>query len=389
MNILFLLRSVGVGGVEVVSVELANKFVQEGHNVSIFARESRKLNSLNRLSPKINVHIGVGDNACKKNVALLHKVYVDENIDVVVNQWGLSFMPIRLARKAEQGHAVKIISFYHNDPLVNGQIKNVEKKISCCRNFAKRFFLVLKYYIVKKITSVSMKYVYYRSNRFMVLSYGYLRHLQNFINVPPEDKQGVLQNPITIDCQNYEYNALQKKKELLFCGRMDNVQKCVFRVLDVWAQLQNVFPDWSLVLIGEGPDRVAIENSAKERGLKNISFEGFQKPLPFYKSASCLIMTSEFEGFPLVLAECMVFGVVPCVYDSFDAVHDIIRDNQNGVIVEKINGLFSAKEMADRLAEIMSDDCRRETMAQNAIETSKKYSIDSIYKQWEIVLREI
>ena len=93
-------------------------------------------------------------------------------------------------------------------------------------------------------------------------------------------------------------------------------------------------------------------------------------------------MTSDFEGFPLVLAECMSFGVVPCVYDSFAAVHDIIEDDVNGLIIEKENGNFSAEKMATRLAEIMSDEQKLDMMAQKLIETSKRYSIDSVYEQW-------
>ena len=116
--------------------------------------------------------------------------------------------------------------------------------------------------------------------------------------------------------------------------------------------------------------------------MQNVLFEGFQKPLEYYKRASILALTSEYEGFPLVLAECMSFGVVPCVYDSFAAVRDIIEDDTNGLIIKKKNGNFSAKEMAKRLAEIMADAQKLDSMAKKSIETSKKYSIDSVYAQW-------
>jgi len=382
MNILFLLRSIGVGGVEVVSVELANKFVLEGHNVSIFARESRKLNSLNRLSPQINVHIGFGDNACKKNVALLHKIYVNENIDVVVNQWGLPFMPIRLARKAEQGHMVKVISFYHNDPATNGRLNAIDLKLKANNMFLKKILLMLQRKVYHTITSSSMRYTYDHSERFMILSNSYLDRLRKFINVPSESKQGVLVNPVTIDKGNFVYSSIDKKKEIIFCGRMDNIQKCPRRILDVWEKLSKSFSDWSLRFIGDGPDKKSIEEESQKRELKNVFFEGFQNPIEYYKNSSILVMTSDFEGFPLVLAECMSFGVVPCVYDSFAAVHDIIEDDVNGLIIEKENGNFSAEKMATRLAEIMSDEQKLHMMAQKSIETSKRYSIDSVYEQW-------
>lgn len=389
MNILFLLRSVGFGGVEVVSVTLANMLKKKGHNVSVFAREFREKNISQRLSANIHVYYGCGDNGCKKNIALLHDVYEKECVQLVVNQWGLPYMPIRLAMQAQGNHSVKIISFYHNDPAVNGKLNSVNLKLKHESNLAKKIFLEIQKNIYYAITSFSMKYTYNHSDRFMVLSECYLENLQKFIRVSYEKKQGVLTNPITVDDENFFYSPSEKKKEIIFCGRLDNIQKCPVRVLDVWNILSRRNPQWELRFVGDGPDKENLEENVRQRQLKNVYFEGFQNPVEYYKRASILVMTSDFEGFPLVLAECMSFGVVPCVYDSFAAVRDIIQNGQNGIIVKQTNGLFPTKNMADRLAEIMSDDCRRESMARNAIETSKKYSIDRIYQHWEIVLKEI
>lgn len=382
MNILFLLKTLGVGGVEVVTAVLANKFADEGHNVSIFAREYRETNLSNRLSSKIHVYIGHGDNDGKKNVDDLHDVYVKENVQIVVNQWGLPYKPIRLARKAEKGHRVKVISFHHNDPSANGKLNSVDMKIRKNHNSLKLVLLRIQRLVYRFITSSSMRYTYKHSDRFMVLSESYLERLREFIRVPCESKQGVLTNPVTIDKGNFIYHPSEKKKEIIFCGRMDNIQKCPRRILDVWEKLSDSFSDWSLRFVGDGPDKKSIEEESQKRELKNVFFEGFQNPIEYYKNSSILVMTSDFEGFPLVLAECMSFGVVPCVYDSFAAVHDIIEDEVNGLIIEKVNGNFSAKEMATRLAEIMSNEQKLDMMAQKAIETSKRYSIDSVYEQW-------
>lgn len=389
MNILFLLRSLGVGGVEVVSVTLANKFAEEGHNVSIFAREYREKNLVDRLFPKIHVYIGSGDNGCSKNIDLLHDVYVKENVEIVVNQWGLPYMPIRLARNAERGHKVKIISFHHNDPAANGKLNAVARQLMKCHSPLKRRLLLLKESLFRGVTSSSMKYTYRHSDKFMVLSENYLPRLQTFIHVPAEKKQGVLTNPITIDNSGFVYTKESKKKEIIFCGRMDNVQKYPKRVLDVWEILYPRFPDWSLRFVGDGPDKNSIEDDARRKRLRNVFFEGFQNPLKYYENASVLVMTSDFEGFPLVLAECMGFGVVPCVYDSFAALKDIVEDGVNGVVVEKENGFFSAQRMAEKMSTLLSDEEKLSSMAMTAIETSKKYAIDAIYEKWEKVFAEL
>lgn len=383
MNILFLLRSVGFGGVEVVSVTLANMLVREGHQVSIFAREYREKSIVNRLSGNIQVYYGCGDNGGKKNVMALHEAYEKENVNIVINQWALPYMPIRLARSAELGHMVKVISFYHNDPLTNGRLNSIEQEIRKCNNPVRKLSLDFQKEIWRFITSASMRYTYSHSDRFMVLSKCYLEHLRKFIRVPFERKQGVLTNPVTIDNGDFIYCPSEKKKEVIFCGRLDNIQKCPIRVLEVWNVLSQKHPQWVLRFVGDGPDKENLEEDVRQRQLKNVYFEGFKNPVEYYKKASILVMTSDFEGFPLVLAECMCFGVVPCVYDSFAAVHDIIIDNCNGLIVSKVGGDFSADLMANRLSGIMTNKQLLISIAQNAIETSKKYSIKTVYSQWE------
>lgn len=71
-----------------------------------------------------------------------------------------------------------------------------------------------------------------------------------------------------------------------------------------------------------------MEKQVRELKLRNVSFEGFQNPKEYYERASILLLTSEFEGFPLVLPECMSFGVIPAVYGSYSAVYDIVEDGK-------------------------------------------------------------
>lgn len=64
--------------------------------------------------------------------------------------------------------------------------------------------------------------------------------------------------------------------------------------------------------------------------LRNIEFKGTQPSEPYYAESSVLCMTSTYEGFPMVLIEAQQYGCVPMAFDSFEAVHDIIEDGENG-----------------------------------------------------------
>ena len=54
------------------------------------------------------------------------QVLIDEKIQIVINQWGLPFIPAYVLKKASRGIPVKIIAVYHNDPSTNGRLKDVE-----------------------------------------------------------------------------------------------------------------------------------------------------------------------------------------------------------------------------------------------------------------------
>lgn len=120
-----------------------------------------------------------------------------------------------------------------------------------------------------------------------------------------------------------------------------------------------------------------------------VGFEGFKEPQPYYERASILVLASEYEGFPLVLAECMSFGVIPIVYDSYSAVHDIIDDGIDGIIVPYNASGFVPEIMAMQLSLLMCDEDRRKNMSVNAMKKSNDYSLDYIYKQWESIFSDI
>ena len=148
-------------------------------------------------------------------------------------------------------------------------------------------------------------------------------------------------------------------------------------------------PDWRLTIIGDGPDRTFLENYVQELNLKRVSFEGFQNPVEYYKRASILMLTSDFEGFPLVLPECMSCGVIPAVYGSFSAVYDIVEDGKNGIVIPFNRDGFDAKQMADRISMLMQSADIREKMSLNAMNTSKNFSLDIICYLWETFFEQL
>lgn len=280
---------------------------------------------------------------------------------------------------------VKTIAIYHNSPDTNARIKDVEIALAETHNLLKKAMLYAKMFAFKQITSRSMKYVYQHTDLYMVLSPSFVKKFKEFTGITHPDHLQVLTNPVTIDSSSYDYSLSKKQKEIIYMGRIDYNQKRVYRVVDTWAKLEPVFPDWKLTIVGDGTARKDIEKQVKEYGLQRVSFEGFQQPKPYYERASILMLTSEYEGFPLVLAECMSFGVIPAVYNSYSAVCDIIDGGKDGIVLPYHKNGYDANEAAGMIANIMKDGGKREQMALAAIKKSKEYSIEKIYQEWEKV----
>ena len=137
-------------------------------------------------------------------------------------------------------------------------------------------------------------------------------------------------NPNTYPAQ--ENTDFLKKKQILYVGRIEWRQKRVGRLIDIWKRIYKKFPDWELVIVGDGPIRQDIGTESLKDGSGLFSPVG--KTLrPFYRDASILCLTSDFEGWGMVLTEAMTFGAVPVAFNSYAAITDIIDDGKNGLLV--------------------------------------------------------
>lgn len=383
MNILFLMKFFEIGGQEVVTATLAKSFNDHNNHVFIACFNQPNKQMVERIDKNIQIYELNGFQCSKENVCRLSEILISEKIDIVINQWGLPYICAKVLEKAKKGLNVKVIAIYHNDPGTNARIKDVEIELSKTDNRFKQLLLIAKKNLYRFITSRSMRYVYKHSDVYQVLSPSFVERFKDFTGIKNPEKLMVQTNPVTIEKGDFVFKPEDKEKEIIYVGRIDYNQKRVYRVIDTWALLEKKYPDWRLTVVGDGIERKNLENKAKALELKNVSFEGFKSPIEYYKRARILMLTSEYEGFGLVLVEGMSFGVVPAVYGSYSAVYDIVNDGVNGIIFPYKKEGFSAERAAEQLQKIMNDDTVYNDMAEKAIETSKRYSVNEIYKSWK------
>lgn len=99
-----------------------------------------------------------------------------------------------------------------------------------------------------------------------------------------------------------------------------------------------------------------------------------------------LLLTSAYEGFPLVLAESMEYGVVPLVYDSYAAVHDIIDEGVNGYILPQP---YTDEGFITRIEDLIQNEGKLLKFSKAARTKAKEFSLDCIVKKWEQLMMEL
>lgn len=170
-----------------------------------------------------------------------------------------------------------------------------------------------------------------------------------------------------------------KENIILYVGRVTQESKRFQNVLDIWKMVQDRLPDYRLEIVGGGPEKEYFNAKANSMQLKRYSFRGFQRPDEYYKKAKAFIMTSDKEGFGMVLVEAMQYGCVPFAFDSFASLHDIIDDRVNGFIIKPFKKSMYAETLIDFLRQ---PEIRFEEIACNAIKKSKNFSVDKICDKW-------
>lgn len=168
-------------------------------------------------------------------------------------------------------------------------------------------------------------------------------------------------------------------KRVIAVGRLD-YQKSFDRLILVWEKVHERMPDWRLDIFGQGEWKEMLQQMIDERGLqdvvklnaptKNIGRE--------YAESSMLVMSSHYEGFPMVMIEAMACGLPAVCFDFKCGPRDIIQPEENGLIVPDgdIDGL------AEAMIRLMKDEELRKRMGENAKRVVETYSEEKVMSKW-------
>ena len=169
-----------------------------------------------------------------------------------------------------------------------------------------------------------------------------------------------------------------------FMGRLDR-NKGMYRLLNVWPSLQ--IQPATLHIYGDGRERLGLEKEVRSLGLdENIRLMGAWTPeeLPaIMDKTDLVVLPSEYEGFPLVLLECMAFGV-PFVTSDVGAISSLAEDNPDVRVVPLENRAI-ASAIQEMAIGIRSGEIRGDRLQEYH---RKRYGQEELTRQWVSALME-
>jgi glycosyltransferase involved in cell wall biosynthesis len=141
---------------------------------------------------------------------------------------------------------------------------------------------------------------------------------------------------------------------------------------------------WRLILVGDGPERQALEQQAQQLDIAaSVSFAGFRSdPLTFMQKAAIFALPSRFEGMPNALLEAMAAGLPSVVSDASPGPLEMVHDGVHGCVVHREDW----RAFSEALEKLMLDDGLRERLGAAARRKLRSLDWEIVEPHWRSVL---
>ncbi len=354
------------GGTERVAHLLATHLREQGHKVTHLACEKRGI----EYGEDVVYLPEPSELPTSRNVAFIKQFVADNKIDVIINEAGNGDSVFLLSHEHIPMN-VNIITHIHFDVLgdLNSFYRSLNLSLTglsasqTIKNGLKWIKAPYNKRNAIRWKKARFNYIADQTDKVVLLTPQHVRDFKNLIGRPEANNIVYVTNPVSVEAKN----AVTEEKEnlIVFVGRL-SYSKRVDRILRVWQKVYKQNPDWRMAIIGSGDDEARLKALCRRMQLPRVEFVGHVEPDTYYAKAKILLMTSNYEGTPMVIYEAMAYGAVPVVMDTFCAVHTMIDHEQNGYITRRfdINDMSQNVDMLMRTPEMLrtSGDKARATI---------------------------
>ena len=213
-----------------------------------------------------------------------------------------------------------------------------------------------------------------------------VRRFDRFVVLTEEDKGywgdmpniQVIPNAALFMAENY---ADVSRHRVIAVGRLD-YQKGFDRLIEAWRIIHQheEYKDWTLDIFGQGEWKEKLQDMIEACGLQDsVKLNAPTKQIGWeYANSSMLVMSSNYEGFPMVMIEAMACGLPAVSFDFKCGPKDIIQHGVNGLLVK--NG--DVQGLADAMMHLMADEQLRQSMSSESRKVVETYSEEVVMRKW-------
>ncbi len=366
MKITIVIDSLGGGGAQRAAVLLAEGLVKRQYQVSLITLFGREVDfyqlpdTIKRISLKVAKDSPNLRQAIRNNLARLQTLRQAMNSlqpDLVISFLDKTNI---LTLIASWGSKYPIIVSEQNDPTQN----NIGHQWNLLRR--------LTYPAATKVVSCSQG----------------VDHHWNWLK---SDRRQVIYNPLAVKSESVTETKLlpqlnPNQKIIVAMGRLTE-QKGFDILLAAFAQIAPQYPDWQLIILGEGQQRQQLEAQRDKLGLqKRVLMPGLvSNPFPILKRSHLFVLSSRYEGFGNVIIEAMACNLPVISTDCPSGPREIITNGENGILVSN----QQPDQLAQAMAKLMSEPQRRMQLAAKASQSLSRFELDTIIDQWKDLLTSI
>lgn len=351
MNITIMIGGLSGGGAERVVCNLSN-YLSQRHIVTILTMsEDRPAYFLEKQIKRVNLHLkNESSNAVLKNLRRLKRFrkYLKEgNIDVFI-----VMLPGTINFMLAHRHLIKV-------PIIVSE--RGDPSITYNRSFIQRLF-------VKKL--------YPKVDNFVFQTVDAQKFYGNYVK-----KKGII-IPNAINEEFIRPTFLgNRRKAIVSVGRL-NSQKNFSLLIEAFNKVSLEFPEYTLEIYGDGPQRIELEKKIEKLGLtEKVILPGYVSNISDYiEDASLYVMSSNYEGMPNSLMEAMVLGIPSISTDCpVGGPKFLIENGVNGFLVP----INDSKVMAKRIRELLLNPELARKFSERSPKIKDKLSSQKIYGMWE------
>ncbi len=237
------------------------------------------------------------------------------------------------------------------------------------------------------LKALLIKLFYRRAEKIITVSKEAAKEYIEYFYLKPENVMTIY-NPIPLEVikkkslEAVDHPFINGEDYLIItAGRLEHVKR-YDRLLRIFALLRGQSIKAKLVIAGKGTLERDLRKLSKELGIQDyVSFIGFRDDIfSWIKKADLFVLTSDYEGFPMVLLESMACGT-PVITSYFAGVTELVENGKNGVIVNSND----EKDFAQAIIKLLKDEELCETIKEHGLSCVKKFGTEKLVSDFEFV----